>query len=131
MTYILPLDLVTGHSLIDQQHTNILIFVSKLKGDELDMRTAFNLLLEHFTSHFGEEEKLMAEVQYPDTWMHKLAHMGFFDTFVNLRAIFDMEPSDKNRQVFVDGMVRWVETHVLGEDKKMIEFLRSNNPKAV
>jgi hemerythrin-like metal-binding protein len=123
----LPPELLTGNALVDQQHANILLYVDKLLEDRLDTRLAFNLLLEHFTSHFLEEEKLMADAGYPEAWLHRLCHIAFFDIFVNLRAKFDMHPNDETRKAFVDGMMGWIDQHVMREDKKMAEFIRSNS----
>lgn len=124
MTMPLPPDLITGHEVIDQQHANIITYLSKMLSGEMDARLAFSLLLDHFTSHFGLEEELMEETEYPDRYMHKLEHMNFFDVFVNLRAKYDMAPTQENRDLFVSGIQKWVVAHVLDKDKRMAVHVR-------
>lgn len=121
----LPINLITGQTLIDEQHSNILAFVERLIREDSDIRVAINVLLEHFTSHFGEEEKLMESIGYPDLWEHRRQHLNFFDVFVNLRAKFDMAPTEENRRALIEGIQRWVETHILTEDTRIVEFLKS------
>jgi hemerythrin len=121
----LPSNLVTGQALIDEQHANILSFVERLIREDSDIRIAINVVLEHFTSHFGEEEKLMESIDYPDLWEHRREHINFFDVFVNLRAKFDMAPTEDNRRAFIDGINRWVERHILTEDVKIVDFIKS------
>ena len=120
----LPNDLITGNPLIDEQHERILNILARLRDNRIDMRAALTDLIDHFTSHFYDEERLMETYQYPDRFLHKSEHMGFFDIFVNLRAKYDHEPIWSNQDALVKGLSNWITDHVMYKDKQMAAYVR-------
>ena len=117
----LPDDLRTGHKLIDAQHLALLSEVERLRrGGVADL----DLLRSHFSTHFGEEEQLASDLDYPDLDAHHRAHLELFDAFVQVRARWLLDPTQNSHDRLVGQLFWYVREHVLAEDVRLAAWVQ-------
>ena len=119
----LPAELVTGNTLVDEQHRAILAALKSL-WETRDIDAAVQSLSEHFSAHFACEETLMEAAGYPDEPQHRMAHLEFFDIWLNARARWQRIHDNREAADFMAAMAGWLKTHVLGEDMRMARWLK-------
>lgn len=134
-------DYATGHALVDKDHKEIFNLVadvleSSMKGSKEKNETAINFLAQYVVEHFGREEELMKESDYPNTDAHTKEHREFMEVAVKLKEDFDdggyafgeleMHPDTMHlSKVINDIVVGWLLIHVMGSDKEMASFYRT------
>lgn len=123
-------DLSVGIELIDKQHKDLFKAVNDLseamwegKGRE-QMQKLVEFLGEYVIFHFGAEESLMVQKNYPHYSSHKLLHDRFVEDFAQFKAKFDAGESDANLTAKVlDGTCGWLRNHIKKMDKELGAFL--------
>ncbi len=123
---LVPEAIETGHHEVDAQHASILAEAARLRraggGDVWD---AVRFLEQHTAFHFEYEERLMADVEYPDREHHERDHREFLDAFVRLRDRLLQEGSTtEHAGALATAVEAWVGEHVLDEDRRLAEFVR-------
>lgn len=119
--------LVLGIQHIDRQHERICRFADLLHvagKDHMVARLALDFMFDHMAEHFVDEEALMEQHDYPDRIEHRRYHIQGFDRFVQLRALF-LSGKVTPEQI-AESFRGWVESHILGEDKKLAEFVKGS-----
>lgn len=127
-----PKDLITGVEKIDIQHMELVARIKALHESYLNGTSAEKLAetLEYLKcyviEHFTTEEKYMRELNYPHYERHTQIHRQFVEEFLLLLAEFRQKgiSSDFNLNFNVK-LIDWIKDHVLGEDKEMAAFIRS------
>lgn len=124
-------DLAVGIAEIDNQHKELFKKVGDLfdacnagKGKE-QIDGVIKYLQDYVVLHFGSEEKLQKQHNYPEYQAHKAQHDKFIEDFLALK-----EKIDKNgvtgltivqlNQVLVD----WLIKHIRKTDKAFAAFLK-------
>lgn len=135
---MIPPELLTGNDDIDEQHASLIAELALLKnvmGDgEPPPRTAIleflQFLRNHFTTHFEMEERLMAEVAYPEWPTHAEEHKSFFDTFIHYKAKVQYgDDSGAAAVALVDVINAWVERHVKHSDARFAAYYRAEQER--
>ncbi len=132
-------NLVTGNELIDSQHKELIGRINKLL-DSCDAEngkvTAVNTLdyLADYTDfHFGAEEALQKEIDYPDYDKHKAQHDSFKQTIKELDEMLQEEegPSAAFVEKVEENVIKWFYTHIEGFDRSVAEYknMRNNNDR--
>lgn len=122
--------MLVGVSDLDQQHQGLFKVVQEMVGalgfDGQD-QIALNVLakMETYTrEHFAFEERLMADVEYPDIAAHRDEHRTFVDNVVAYKQ------SAKKGHVpvteVVDFLANWLVEHIKGTDQEFCVFYQSN-----
>lgn len=90
----------------------------------------FQATLDYAVYHFGTEERLMLESNYPQYKQHKAAHEQFFKMIHKIER--DME---KGKEVppneFLETLRQWIVQHILGTDAAFGKYLRETCPNMV
>ena len=121
--------LLTGNRQIDDQHERIYQIFHDLRavidgprGVE-EARRVLGALSLYVVAHFRLEEDLMAQSGYPALELHRAEHdslrlqaEALVDRF-NAGGMLPME--------LLDFMERWLDGHVRGQDRPMVQFLLS------
>jgi hemerythrin len=118
-------DLWTGIPQIDQQHQRLLAEVGALLAGK-PLPESLDILREHFSDHFSDEEAWAEHVGYPGILAHRRAHLSFFDTFIRLRARWLKTQGAEELHALVDALLMWVKEHVLKEDLSLVRWVRDN-----
>lgn len=119
-----------GVARFDESHKNLCAMINRMYADISQGRgietqkSALSSLLGHITSHFADEEQLMAEYGYPDIVSHKQEHETFWDSLTLFNESCQGGPAHVTIGL-LDHQVEWLERHITGADKKYQAFFNS------
>lgn len=130
MKYELTQDLLTGNALIDSEHRQLFAAVNNLmdacsqgKG-RTQIQQTVTFLSNYVVKHFGDEERLQTQSNYPGYSAHKQFHDGYRRQLADVsQELVQAGPtvkalSDLNRVVGV------LVSHIRTEDKRLARHLQ-------
>lgn len=129
--------LVTGNEMIDTQHKelidkiNNLLESCELGKDKITAVKTLEYLADYTEFHFGEEEKLQAEIAYPGIEEHKVEHKKLIQVVEELHEM--LEEEEGPTAAFVEqvnkNVIEWLYKHIKGFDRSVAEYknLRGNS----
>jgi hemerythrin len=131
MAYTWTKDLETGNPLIDSQHQQLIKAVNDLlaacsTGQGRDkLNQTLDFLVSYTVKHFGDEERLQVQHQYPDYTNHKNLH-EHFKTFVQdlVAQMKTAGPTTSLVSKVTFGVGDWLVNHIKKEDTKVAAFIR-------
>jgi hemerythrin len=128
--------LAVGVKLVDEQHQELFRMVNGLmealmKGEtKAELESLLGFLGRYVVEHFGTEEKLMAQYQYPDAPKHEQQHADFVKTFLAVKSEFEKTGATVGVSVAVSKVVcTWLREHIGGSDIALGKFLRTAGAK--
>jgi hemerythrin len=126
-------ELSIGHSLIDEQHRELLknnntLIETVLQGKQVaEIEKVISFLNDYVVNHYQTEEELMQQHEYPFFKIHKQQHERFVHYFVELKE--EISKFKKNRlyllfriKIFI---VDWLVNHLTKEDMHFGQFLKN------
>jgi len=122
--------LVIGVPQIDDQHRELVNRLDELmqatrqgKG-HTEVEKTLRFIVSYVKEHFETEEKLQAEVNYPDLATHKKLHIDFGYTAVELVQDFQKNGIDSDLTAKINKvLVQWLIRHIRTEDKKIAVYI--------
>lgn len=117
--------LSVGDELVDSQHkklVGLIAAISEYIPDAKDQHV-MNEAIEYAGFHFNDEEAYMAKIGYPGLPAHQTEHKRLTTILLGFQK--DCEEGRMNMFSFKQFMFRWVLDHIMGADKKIGEFTRS------
>lgn len=111
----------TGNQDIDSQHMTLIGLVNKLHAamgsgqGNAQLRDIFGELVSYVDYHFKAEEKMFAQVHYPEAQTHILAHQSLVKKALELKAKFDSGSEYMSIKV-LNFLTEWVNGHILHMD---------------
>jgi hemerythrin len=131
MAYTWSKDLETGNFLIDSQHQQLIKAVNDLlaacsagQGRET-LNQTLDFLVSYTVKHFGDEEKLQQQYQYPDYTNHKSLHEKFKEFVRDLATQMKTSgPTTTLVSKVTFGVGDWLVNHIKREDTKVATFIR-------
>lgn len=129
--------LVTGNEMIDTQHKelidkiNNLLESCELGKDKITAVKTLEYLADYTEFHFGEEEKLQAEIAYPGIEEHKAEHNKLIQVVEELHEM--LEEEEGPTAAFVEqvnkNVIEWLYKHIKGFDRSVAEYknMRGNS----
>ncbi len=123
-----------GINTIDEQHKKLVSLINELatamsegKGrDKID--SLLTELADYTVYHFSEEEKLMANYEYPGLEEHKKIHSAFVEKVSDFKKKYENGSLLISIEVF-QFLQDWLKEHILGTDKQYSPFLREKGVK--
>lgn len=123
--------LVTGNALIDGQHKELIEKINDLVncceqgGGKLKAIKMLEYLADYTEFHFGAEEKLQQEAEYPGFAEHKEKHEEFKQTVDELHEMLDEEegPTDAFVDAVNRNVIQWLYGHIKGYDSSVAHFI--------
>jgi len=119
---------------IDQQHKKIIASINELndamksgKGNDA-VGAIINNLIKYTVTHFKTEEDLFAKYGYPDTQKHKKEHAAFVQKVAAFKDGFEKGKSFLTLEV-MSFLSDWLNHHIMGTDKKYVQFLNKKGVK--
>ena len=118
-----------GNLLIDQEHREIIDLANGLLDQSLSdrgserMSNLFNQLVQHITSHFADEEKILAEINYPEIGQHISRHRNLTRKVVRLNNSYlkaELKPSALFSYIVDDVVIG----HLLNDDVLFFPYIR-------
>ena len=125
--------LITGNSMIDEQHKELIGKIDKLLvcceqgGEKVQAIKMLDYLAEYTEFDFGEEEKLQKEVSYPAIEEHKVKHAEFKKAVNELHEMLEDEegPTDAFVQAVKKNVVDWLFNHIKNMDQALALFVQN------
>lgn len=115
---------------IDEQHMKLFEIANRayelLKDEWRDDKydgivRILDELKEYTVYHFRFEEAYQMSIKYPKFLSHKIMH----DDFIEKINSVDLEKVDENQGQYLleilDFVVKWIQEHILGQDKKFVQ----------
>ena len=125
----------TGIEMVDDEHRRLFEIIAETKdvidseflADKYDhIMNLLDQLREYTEFHFKDEEVLMEKIGYPGLKVQKRAHAAFVERLVEI-DFKDLDNMDDNQQEYllelIQFLVSWLSNHILGEDKKIGDFI--------
>ncbi|WP_313155566.1 bacteriohemerythrin [Lacrimispora sp.] len=134
MAYTFTKDLETGNPLIDSEHRQLIDAVNNLlaacstgKG-RAELANTTKFLQDYTAKHFGNEEKLQLQNQYPDYVNHKRYHEEFKKVVAGICAKLEKEgPSITLVGEVNSAIAGWLINHIKREDVKVAAHIKSRS----
>lgn len=125
-------DLSSGVEQIDDQHkelisrVNTLIDAMKLGRGKAEVGETVKFLSDYVATHFGAEEKYMADFCYPDLDEHRAEHKAFVGDFRDLVRGLNDRATGSYLSIQVQHRVcDWLANHICKTDKELGHYLRA------
>ena len=122
--------LVTGNEMIDGQHKELIDKINKLldscetSKDKLVAIKTLDYLADYTEFHFGEEEKLQEDIQYPGIEAPKKEHDKLREVVKELYEMLEEEEGPSN--AFVEqvnrNVIEWLYGHIKTFDRSVAEY---------
>ena len=120
----------TGSAVIDRQHQTLFAKVSALadamkqgKGRQ-EINASLDFLAKYVVQHFGEEERLMEEVDCQVAAANKAAHAQFLARYAELRRRLDAAGAGPSLVLeMYDLLSKWLVAHIKGVDVQLREYV--------
>ena len=129
-------ELATGNEIIDEQHkiiiniTNAFIDACLKNESKKILGEMIDYLIWYTADHFGCEEKLMLEYDYPEYDKNKQLHEEFTNTVNEFKKEFDENgESDELNKSLSGTIVRWLVGHIKYEDVKVANHVRKEKQR--
>jgi hemerythrin-like metal-binding protein len=128
-------EMSVGSGVLDGHHRMIIDCLNDLHpligcaGKEQEVRRVLAKLEDFVLVHFSEEELCMRRAGYPDWRAHREQHDGMFDIVLQMKSDVEHGRTPDAKQLF-DMIYDWLLRHIMGEDKKYVEYLRNPRPMA-
>ena len=132
MTFSVTNDLITGNDMIDSQHRQLFKAINDFQDscssgqgkERVDATMRF--LVDYTAKHFGDEERLQQQSNYPDQVNHKKLHQEFKSLVNDL----SMQSKQEATSFMVltklsNSLGNWFINHIMREDKKVAAHVRS------
>lgn len=132
MGIVFDKSLVTGNTMIDTQHKELIDRVNKLvdscttaKEKNVAIQT-LDFLMDYTVFHFDAEEKLQKETNYPQYKAHKELHEQFKKAVDELKDMLQEEegPSDAFVAAVNKNVSEWLVNHIQQRDKEVAEHVK-------
>ena len=124
----------TGVVWQDFQHRQLMDLFDKVnkarenKKDQNLYRYTIAFLAMYVNHHFRLEEEYMAKYNYPGTKEHIQEHQGFVSELKAFR-VDNYDYSEQAADDLVVQMGEWILDHILGDDKRLGEFILAEEKK--
>ena len=126
--------LVTGNAEIDEQHKEWIDRINKLLGGcegcggKVEAIKMLDYMADYADFHFGEEEKLQEEVNYPGIEEHKAKHAEFKKAVDELHEMLEEEegPTAAFVEAVKKNVVDWVINHIKAFDCSVATYIHMN-----
>lgn len=119
-----------GSKMLDDQHKVILQLCASIHNltrsdpEYLDkLHIALNDMSAYAEKHFAEEERILAEIHYPDIKSHRSEHMNYHESLTQL--LFDAMQGNVEVSKLSEFLETWWIDHILNSDMKYKPYLTS------
>lgn len=129
--------LETGNELVDAQHKNLFDLVNEMLEADISgnggprVDQALDRLVLYAATHFGAEEQLMLDVDYPQekTYEHVAEHRRL--TEETRQLVLDYRQGKVPSIVPVaEFLCEWLAHHIEDEDREVIDYIRQRRKSA-
>ena len=128
-------ELAIGNQRIDEQHRELLerfdtLLAACRRGEGRgELTRLLDFLDEYVVKHFGDEEQLQRESDFPDFQSHHLQHMGFTKRLVELKRTIRAEGEVQVDHVLTTNkmLLDWLVQHISTRDREFGRYLQERS----
>jgi hemerythrin len=127
-------ELSVGHPLLDEQHRALVSVINKLSAHDNSQKNDAEFISEMLTSiqdyirtHFDTEERLLAQIDYPELLAHQQSHNRFLEDYSHI-CMEVMLHKGYSIADFHSFLTCWLENHLLREDMAYKPFITRTAP---
>lgn len=119
-----------GLEMFDTEHKKLIAIINELHDsfeqgiDRSVAKHALDGLLEYTIQHFGHEEALFDQWQYPDKAYHRVAHQELRQQVIEYRDSVVAKGGIEMALELITFLRYWLLGHIMSEDKKFCRHLR-------
>ncbi len=131
MKYELTAELMTGNSLIDSQHKELIAAINSLldacasgRGRE-QIAATVKFLNNYVVKHFKDEEKLQETSKYPNIAPHKVFHTDYIKKLAVATATVEKDGATVKALSDINLLAGQLISHIKFEDKKVAAHVKS------
>ncbi len=135
MAFVWTKDLETGHTMIDNEHKQLIKAADELveacgqgKGRQ-ELGNAVEFLSNYTKTHFAHEEELMVKNKYPDYTSHRSWHQAYIKEIENVFGRLKKEGATIALVAEVNMKVSQLILHIKSLDLKLAQFMQNNVKK--
>lgn len=132
MAFVWTKDLETGHTLIDNEHKQLIKAADELveacsqgKGRQ-ELGSAVEFLSNYTKTHFGHEEELMVKSKYSEYTSHRSWHQSYIKEIETVLGKLKKEGPTIALVAEVNMKVSQLIVHIKTFDVKLAQFIQSN-----
>jgi len=117
-----------GHDLIDQQHQTLVNMINELnrivagQGSRADTAIILSKLVNYTVFHFGAEEEIFKNSDYPDTDAHIEKHEDLVQKITEFQEAFENNEADVSDEL-LEFLTDWLTNHIQGTDRGYKEYI--------
>lgn len=130
MKYEVTQDLLTGNALIDSEHRQLFAAVNNLmdacaqgKG-RAQIQQTVTFLNDYVVKHFGDEERLQVQSNYPGYAAHKRFHEGYCRQLADVTRDLVEEGATVKALGELNQVVAVLVSHIRTEDKRLAQHIQ-------
>ncbi len=124
----------TSVEIVDDQHQKLFSMINEILGLRPKERTkeklseGLDFLASYVVEHFEDEERVMAQRNFPLQEENKAAHKAFLARYAELRSDFDKDgPTSEWFREFRSEVGGWLVHHILAIDTKLRDTVEAEN----
>ena len=115
---------------MDEQHKQLVGLINALHNqrdakDRQFIDKVFATLVQYTANHFGDEEKILKKIGFPEFALHHKQHEAFIRNVTDLKGQFDAEGGKSALEKLTKFLGEWLTHHILVEDKAYGKYLES------
>lgn len=124
--------LLTGVESIDAEHKALVALANDLdaaleakkSGDQIN--AVMMSLYRYATTHFGNEERLMRAIDYPDYSLHRGEHVQFLNKLDEFSYKVQANIAEVAK-IVLDFLTDWLQDHISRSDVELGRYMAENN----
>jgi hemerythrin-like metal-binding protein len=124
--------LLTGVESIDREHKDLVALandldaalVARQSGEQIN--AVLMKLYKYATVHFGNEERLMRAIEYPDFSIHRSEHAKFLNKLDELSYRVQANIA-QIAKIILDFLTVWLQDHISKTDVLLGRYMTENN----
>jgi hemerythrin len=127
-------DLILNDEALDQEHVDLFrqlgAAAAALEGDRTCLDQAVETLGETLVHHLAREERMMAQLGYPERARHRMAHELFLADFDRMRAALrGSGPDAVVAEWLITRIPEWLRFHIRVNDAPLAHWLAQRSRK--
>lgn len=129
MKYELTQELLTGNALIDSEHRQLFAAVNDLMDacaqgrGRAQIQQTVSFLNDYVVKHFGDEERLQVQSNYPGYQAHKQFHQGYCRQLADVTRELVQEGATVKALGELNRVVAVLVSHIRTEDKRLAQHV--------
>lgn len=114
---------VLGHTEMDEIHAEFEALLDSARScTDVELRTALDVLIDHLSHHFSQEDAWMAQGEFPARECHAAEHAAVLKSAAQVRSLVEVGNIQVGRS-FVRALNDWFQAHATHLDSALSAWL--------